>query len=174
VLTGISSSGVNLAITNIGIKLSPKDEAIVYLSARNMIVAFVSALGPLAGGLLADYFSKRSLVWNVQWNGVNGNHVIYLFQLHDFGFLFVIGGLLAIAALKTIQPVKEEGEIDKSTAVGELRIVFRKKLKSSLTKESVLSFLSSPITYPIALKKRIERRVVTMRKWNNRSLGNTA
>jgi len=53
-----------------------------------------------------------------------------------------------------------------------LRVVLRKKLKSSLTKEAILSFLSSPITYPIALKKRIERRVIVMK--HKRTLNKTA
>jgi MFS family permease len=170
ILTGVASSGVNLAITNIGMKLSPKDEAIVYLSARNMIVAFVSALGPLAGGVLADYFAKKSLSWSVQW----GNHSINLFHFHDHGFLFVFGGLFAVVALRTIRSIKEEGEINKNLAVGEMRVVFKRKLKHGFTKEALLSFLFSPINYPIALKKRIERRVIVMRKWNKGALNKTA
>jgi MFS family permease len=168
VTTGIASSGVNLAITNIGIKLSPKDEAIVYLSARNMIVAFVSALGPLVGGLLADSFAKKDFAWTIHVKTYN----VHLLHLHDFGFLFVIGGLLAIAALRTIRRVEEEGEVAKDLAVGELRVVFNKRMKSSLTKEMILSFLYSPISYPIALRKRIKRRVIVMR--HKRSLHKTA
>ena len=168
ILTGIASSGVNLAITNIGIKLSPKDEAIVYLSARNMIVAFISALGPLAGGLLADYFAKKDFAWSVHL----GKYNFHLLHLHDFGFLFLIGGLLAIAALRTIRSVKEEGEVDKDLAVGELRVVFKKRVKNSFTKEMLRSFLYSPIAYPKSLKKRIKRRVITMK--HKRSLNNIA
>jgi MFS family permease len=170
ILTGIASSGVNLAITNIGMKLSPKDEAIVYLSAKNMIVAFVSAIGPLAGGVLADHFSKKTLNWSIHFK----SHTVDLIHIHDYGFLFVIGGLLSVAALRTIRLVKEQGEVDKNTAVGELRVVFRKKLKSSLKKEAVLSFLYSPISYPLSIKKRVERRVITVRKWNKRALNKSA
>lgn len=168
VMTGIASSGVNLAISNIGMKLSPKDEAIVYLSARNMIVAFVSALGPLAGGLLADSFAKMNFAWSFHVSG----HNINLLHVHDFGFLFIMGGLLAVVALRTIRSVREEGEVNKTMAVGELRVVFKKKLKSSLRKEAILSFLYSPIAYPIALKKRIERKVIVMR--HKRSYNKTA
>ncbi|MBO9683314.1 MAG: hypothetical protein J7502_11705, partial [Flavisolibacter sp.] len=170
IATGIASSGVNLAITNIGMKLSPKNEAIVYLSARNMIVAFVSALGPLTGGLLADYFAKKSFVWNFHL----GDHVGRLLYLHDFGFLFVIGGLFAIAALRTIRLVKEDGEIEKNIAFGKLRVAFRQKLRDSLTKEALLAFLYLPISYPLSVKKRVDRRVIIMKKWNKRSLRNSA
>jgi hypothetical protein len=45
----------NLSITNIGLKLAPAD-AIVYLSAKNIITAFFSSVAPLVGGYLADFF----------------------------------------------------------------------------------------------------------------------
>ncbi|HEU4632917.1 MAG TPA: MFS transporter [Flavisolibacter sp.] len=170
ILTGISSSGINLAITNIGMKLAPREEAIVYLSARNMIVAFVSALGPLIGGWLADFFATRSLIWNIQWNGPGGTSVFRLVELHNWNFLFLIGGILAIAAVKTLSRVKEEGEVEKDLAVAEMRIDFRNRLKEKMTKQSIVSLLLLPVTYPVALKKkvvnRIEKRVVSLKRWN--------
>jgi len=159
ILSGVSLSGINLAISNIGMKLAPKNEAIVYISVRNMIVAFISALGPLLGGWLADFFSTRSV------------SVLNLLELHNWTFLFVMGGLLAIAALRTLRHIKEEGEVEKEQAVAEMSIEFRTGLKERMTKESILSLLYFPISYPIYLKKkmvnRIERRVVKMRRWNN-------
>ena len=170
ILTGISSSGINLAISNIGIKLAPKEEAIVYLSAKNMIVAFVSALGPLLGGLMADFFATRSFVWNIEWNGPNGMSSFPLLELRNWTFLFVIGGLLAIVALRTLRKVTEQGEIQKSLAQAEMRVAFHKKVKEQLTLKACLSILFSPVLYPLMLKKRIERRVVVMRRRNRREL----
>jgi MFS family permease len=170
ILTGISSSGINLAINNIGIKLAPKEEAIVYLTAKNMIVAFVSALGPLIGGLMADFFSTRSFVWNIEWNGPNGVSSFPLLELHNWTFLFIIGGFLAIVALRTLRRVTERGEIQKSLAQAEIRVAFRKKVKEQLTLKACLSVLFSPILYPLRLKKRLERRVVVMRRWNRREM----
>jgi MFS family permease len=170
ILSGVSISGINLALSNIGMKLAPKDEAIVYLSARNMIVAFISALGPLMGGWLADFFATRSFVWNIQWHGPKGVSVFHLLELHNWSFLFVIGGVLAIAALRTLKKVKEEGEIEKVVAVAEIRVDFKNRLKEKITMQSIVSLLLLPVTYPVALKKRvvhrIEKRVVTLRKWN--------
>ncbi len=160
VLSGFSTSGINLAIGNIGLKLAPKDEAIVYISARNMIVAFVSALGPLLGGWLADLLAASHFTLRIPYLGV----------MHNWNFLFVMGGLLAIVALRTLKAVKEEGEVEKEEAVAHMRVVFRSKMKERITKKSILSLLSLPFTYPLALKKkvahRIERRVVSLRKWN--------
>src|SRR5690606_1067305 len=38
-LMGIATSGINLSITNIGLKLAPREASIVYLSARNIVTA---------------------------------------------------------------------------------------------------------------------------------------
>lgn len=69
VFTGLSTAGINLALTNIGLKLAPKQDAIVYLSAKNIVVALFSFLAPLTGGILADYFSNRYLNISGQWKG---------------------------------------------------------------------------------------------------------
>src|SRR5215203_2537320 len=167
-LTGISSSGINLAISNIGIKLAPKNEAIVYLSAKNMVVAFVSALGPLAGGWMADFFSSRSIAWNLQIAGPKGNYSLELLQLHNWNFLFLIGGLLAIAALYTLRKVKEQGEVQTNIAKAEMKVAFRKKVKEQLTLKACLSLLFSPIIYPLMLKKKLENRAIILRRWHRR------
>jgi MFS family permease len=170
ILSGICTSGINLAVTNIGMKLAPKEEAIVYLSARNMVVAFVSALGPLLGGWMADFFSTRSFVWNIQWHSPEGVSVVHLLELHNWSFLFIMGGLLAIAALKTLSKIKEEGEVKKDLAVAEMRVVFRNGLKEKIKKETVLSVLLFPIKFPLILKRKvalgIEKRVINIKKWN--------
>src|SRR5438045_6118535 len=129
-----------------------------------MLFAFVSALGPLTGGLLADYFSKRSLDWNIQWDGANASHVIHLLQLQGYGFLFVIGALLAFWALRLVRKIKEDGEIEKDIAIGEMRVAVRQRLRETVKKEAVVSFLVSPVTYPIQLKKMIEKKIIIMRR----------
>jgi len=91
--------------------------------------------------------------------------------LHGWTFLFVIGGLLAIAALKTLNNVKEEGEVQKDLAVAEMRVVFRSKLKEKINKRGVLSILLFPVLYPVVLKNKVvnrfERKVVNMRNWED-------
>jgi MFS family permease len=178
ILTGISSSGINLAITNIGMKLAPKEEAIVYLSARNMLIAFISALGPLLGGWLADFFSSRSISWNVQWNGPKGVSVLHLFELHNWAFLFMIGGLLAIAALRTLRKVKEAGEIEKHLAVSEMRVVFRKRIGQSFSKQGMLSLLTLPLALPSRLKSsmicRMKRKIIPIPEWSSEVQRKTA
>lgn len=171
ILSGFATSGINLAINNIGIKLAPKNEAIVYLSAKNIVVAFIAALGPMLGGFLADYFSNRSFVWKIQWDGPHGSSAIHLLELHNIGFLFVIGGVLAFAALRTLHYVKEHGEVSKELAIAEIKTGFKISLKDRMKKEAILSLLYSPVHYQKLLHKkimnRIEYRAISMRKWRN-------
>jgi len=168
IFTGISTAGINLALNNICLKLSPRGESIVYISARNIIVAFVSAVGPMAGGWLADFFSTRSLRWSINWQGPEGNTVLPIINLHNWNFLFVIGGLLAIASLYLLRKVKEEGEVEKRIVMGKMRVAFQQKLVERTRKEAVLAFLALPVTYPITLtnkvKNHIGNRVVRMRR----------
>lgn len=169
-VSGMATAGINLAINNIGIKLASKDEAIVYFSARSMVVAFISAVGPMLGGFLADFFAHRHLLWNIQWDGPKGTSLVPILNLQSWNFLFIIGGALALLSLRLLKKVKEEGEVEKDAAVAEMRVVFRKKVKEKMTKESILSLLVSPVMYPLTLKKRIERKVVVMRRWNKRNM----
>src|SRR5687768_3014134 len=123
ILSGASIAGINLAIDNFGLKLAPKEEAIVYISTRNIMVAFISALAPILGGLMADYFATHSIVWRIA--------NVEILHLHSWNFLFVIGGLLAILSLQLLKRVQEKGEVRKDVVVGEMRLAFKTKLKEN-------------------------------------------
>jgi MFS family permease len=77
IVSGFSTAGINLSLSNIGIKLAPKQEAIVYLSAKGMFVAFFSTIAPLVGGLLADLFSNSTIGLNLQLGGSRHLQVSY-------------------------------------------------------------------------------------------------
>jgi len=171
IMSGIATSGINLSIGNIGLKLASKNEAIVYLTAKNMTVACFASLGPVVGGFLADYFSNRSFVWNIQWEGPHGIRILTLLQLHSLGFLFIIGGVLAFIALKTLSLINEKGEVPKELAISEVRSGFRNEFKNKLTREALLSLLYSPLHFQNLLQKKIkntiENKLVNMRKWRS-------
>jgi MFS family permease len=128
IFTGIATAGINLSLTNIGLKLAPKEDAIVYLSARNMITAFFSSLAPLIGGQIADYFTNRSLKIDAQWIGPELNKVFHLVFLHELNFLFLIGALLALLSLELLVHVNEVGEVEKDI----VKRIMRKSIKSNL------------------------------------------
>ena len=129
ILTGISTAGVNLSMTNIGLKLAPKEESIIYLSAKNIFTAFFSTIAPLIGGYLADYFTKRHLNITVQWASPSVHKVFRLLQLHGWNFLFLIGALVAFIAVEFLFQVKEKGEVEKDEVKRIMRTSFRNSLR---------------------------------------------
>ncbi|WP_207427198.1 MFS transporter [Pedobacter sp. SYSU D00535] len=121
IFSGISTAGANLAIGNVGMKLAPRNEAIVYLSVKNMMVAFFAAIAPVIGGLMADFFATHELIWSFEWKGAEGTSVLPLIALKGWSFFFIIGGLLAMLSLRLLSRVREEGEVQKDRVVFYMR-----------------------------------------------------
>lgn len=142
IVTGASTSGINLSLTNIGLKLAPKDDAVVYLSAKNIITAFFSSIAPLIGGYLADYFSHRHLSIDTSWGSPSGQRTLHLVSLHDWNFLFLLGALLALIALDLLGWVKETGEVRKDVVVRVLRSSIKNNLKDYFIIGNLLSWHS--------------------------------
>jgi MFS family permease len=129
IFTGISNAGVNLSLTNIGLKLAAREQSIIYLSAKNIVTAFFSTIAPLIGGYLADYFTTRHLNITIEWGGPSVNKVFRLLQLHDWNFLFLIGAFFAFIAIELLAQVKETGEVEKEQVKRIMRTSFRNSLR---------------------------------------------
>ena len=138
--TGIATAGINLSLTNIGLKLAPREHSIVYLSVKNIVTAVFSSVAPLIGGLLADYFANRSLVVNSQWKGPTVDRVFHLVSLHDMNFLFLIGAVLAFISLELLLRVKEVGEVEKDVVVRIMRSSIKNNLKEYFLIGSLISW----------------------------------
>lgn len=133
-LTGVATSGINLGLNNIGLKLSPSKDAIVYLAAKNVITAFFSAAAPLVGGLLADFFAVHPLNWNIQYHG----SIISIVHMQQWGFFFVMAAILATVSLQLLKQVNEEGEVNRFEVIRGMRTAFKdaraKVLQASVVK----------------------------------------
>lgn len=140
IVTGISTAGINLSLTNIGLKLAPREEAIVYLSVKNIITAFFSSIAPLIGGWLADYFLQRHLSVTAHWNGPHSDRAFRLIALHEWNFLFAIGAILAFVSLEFLVPVKEVGEVEKDQVVKVMRSSVRNSLKDAFVIGQLMSW----------------------------------
>lgn len=126
---GFANAGINLSLTNIGLKLAPTEDSIIYLSAKNIVTAIFSALAPLAGGVLADYFTGRHLKMDAEWGGPRWTKTVHIIELQDWNFLFLFGALLALVALNQLYRVKETGEVEKDVVVRIMRSTLRNNLK---------------------------------------------
>lgn len=151
--SGIATAGITLSLTNISLKLSPPKEAIVYLSAKNIITSFFSSLSPLLGGLLADFFSNRSLNINAQWAGPKLTKVVHLLSLHQWNFLFLIGAFLALIAIQLLFAVKETGEVERTVVMRTMRSSIKNSLKDYFIIGQLISLRDQ-------LRKRISRKTM--------------
>ncbi|WP_298733437.1 MFS transporter [uncultured Chitinophaga sp.] len=141
-VTGASTSGINLSLTNIGLKLAPREDAVVYLSAKNIITAFFSSIAPLIGGYLADFFSQRHLSIDATWGSPKLQKTLHLVSLHDWNFLFLLGALLALIALDLLGWVRETGEVKKDVVVRVMRSSIKNNLKDYFIIGNLLSWHS--------------------------------
>lgn len=114
-LMGASNAGITLSLNNIGIKLAPSHESVVYLATKNIVTAFFSAAAPMAGGLLADFFTSH--------------FVINLFGHGQWNLFFMTGAVVALLSIKLLRMVQEEGEQDKKLLMNELQHKWMRQLK---------------------------------------------
>jgi MFS family permease len=105
ILSGVATSGINLSLNNLGIKLAPSGHGIVYLSAKNMLIAICSAAAPLLGGVLADVFPS--------WT-----------------FFFVMSAIIAMISIRLLRKVEETGEEKKEIVLGAMYSSFKTRLVS--------------------------------------------
>lgn len=133
VITGVSNSGINLALTNIGLKLIPSKDATIYLSVRTIITSVVAAAGPLLGGYLADVFQEIDVKLSFEWDSPRFNQHFKLVYLHGMNFLFIISALTCLISLQLLNGVKEMGEVNTNI----LRKMMRKRIKSRVRESFV-------------------------------------
>jgi MFS family permease len=160
IITGFATAGINLSLTNIGLKLAAKEDAIVYLSSKNIITALFSSIAPLVGGWLADFFANRQLNWTVQWSDAHGLKEIHILTLHQWNFLFLIGALLALCSIKLLKRIKETGEVEKDIVVKILRSDIRNSFKDNF----IISYL---IHLPVTVSTKIKRTVISLQDEKN-------
>lgn len=116
-VNGMATAGINLALANMETKLARKDDAISYLSAKNIITAPFGAIGPVLGGILIEILSPYKLTWKLN---VSDLHRVALVSLQSTHYLFLISCILGFAALRLLKKVEERGEISKGKMIRNL------------------------------------------------------
>ncbi|HEX6981439.1 MAG TPA: MFS transporter [Balneolaceae bacterium] len=162
ILSGIANAGIGLSLTNIGMKLAPKNESIVYLSAKSMVIAVISALGPIAGGILADLVSKTDISWTLNLAG----HSVQLLHFDGIAILFLIAAVLSIFSLKILQYVRERGEVSHGLAAAEIREGFKVAIKKGFSMENVASLIWAPVQRTQRMSKKWKNMVPEILKSN--------
>lgn len=167
IVSGISAAGIDLAIGNMAIKLAPKNEAISYISARNIVVAVFAAAGPMAGGLMADFFAAHHLTWDIQWQGPSGISSFHLLELQNWNFFFVISAVLALLSIRLVKRIKEHGEAHKEMVTIVMRKSVTRRIRKNMSSEAIKDRINNPVIIPA-----IKKRMLTYKLW--REVKNTA
>lgn len=164
IFSGISVSGVNLALNNIGLKLAPKGDGVFYISAKSILNAAIGGIAPIFGGLFADFFSSFTLSWDLKLNTPQNTFLFHTLDLEQWDFFFALAFILGLVSLYRLTYVKEAGEVEEKVIVSE---VLQEITLSSVT--GLKSMIEIPITLFSAVKKRIrpheeEERIVVTQK----------
>ena len=116
-LAGIASAGVTLTTGTIGMKLAPVGQATPYLAAAAIATNIGTGIGPLLGGLFADYFSVRSFTLNFEWTDPSRTLDLSALHLTGFDFLFGLAFVIGLFTINSLTSLREEGEVSKEVVL---------------------------------------------------------
>jgi MFS family permease len=117
---GFAAGGASVTIGTIVLKNAPEDKATPYLALAGVATFLGQGTGPLVGGIFADYFSNRRFTISAEWFSPNGISEHPALSLTGFDFLFATAFVLGLLSLNLLIPLKEEGELTRDAALGEL------------------------------------------------------
>lgn len=120
IFAGIANAGVTITVGTIGLKLAPEGEATSYLAGASIATNLGAGLGPLAGGMLADFFSSREMSLILSWRGPGGEFLIPSLSISGFDFLFFIAFVIGLFTLGTLAKLHERGEASREVLLGSL------------------------------------------------------
>jgi len=120
IFAGIATAGVTLTVGTIGLKLAPQDEATSYLAGASLATNLGAGLGPLFGGLLADFFSTRQLNLTFSWVDPATSVQLPALSIIGFDFLFAIAFIVGIITLGILATLREEGEMGREVILESL------------------------------------------------------
>jgi len=151
VFAGIANSGVTLTVATIGLKLSPKGEATSYLAGASLATNVGAGLGPLCGGLLADFFSTRQLDLTVTWTDPFNLVQISALNIVGLEFLFGIAFIFGLMTLGTLATIHEEGEVSREVILESLMFPTR-EISRPMSSVPAYNLLSN---FPFGYLKKI-------------------
>ncbi|MCE2405584.1 MAG: MFS transporter [Dehalococcoidia bacterium] len=120
IFAGVGAAGVTLTISTITLRVAPEGKATPFLGVASIATNVGAGIGPIAGGMLADYFSVRALIVDFGWISPSGVLELQAVSLSGFDFLFVIAFVVGLLSLNLLVALHEEGELPRDMALSEL------------------------------------------------------
>ena len=113
-LGGAAAAGVTLTVNTLALKVAPEGRGVPFSGVAGMVTGLGSGIGPILGGMVADYFSVRALELSVTWSAPGGVTALPALSLSGFEFLFGMAFVLGLLSLNLLAPLREEGEVSVS------------------------------------------------------------
>jgi MFS family permease len=120
IFAGIATAAVSFTIGTLNLKLAPQGESTPYLASAALAGNIGAGLGPLVGGILADFFSTRQLNLVFYWIESSSELEVPALSVGSYDFLFAITFILGTITLSTLALVKEEGEVGREVVLDSL------------------------------------------------------
>jgi MFS family permease len=147
IFAGIANAGVTLSLGTIGLKLAPQGEATSYLAGASLATNLGTGLGPLCGGLLAEYFSERQLNLTFTWTSPLDYVQISALNILGLDFLFLIAFITGLMTLGILATIREKGEVSREVILESLMLPTREISRPMSSVPAYNLFSSFPFGY---------------------------
>jgi MFS family permease len=151
IFAGIASAAVSFTVGTIGLKLSPQSQSTSYLAVASLAINLGSGLGPLLGGVLADFFSTRQLNLIFNWADPTGVFQFTAMNISGRDFLFGIAFIVGLLTLGILALIREEGEAGREVILESLFSPMR-EFSRPMSSVPGFTFLSN---FPFGFLKRV-------------------
>ena len=136
-------------------KLSPQGEATSYLAGVSLVGSIGAGVGPLCGGLLADFFGTRQLALTFTWTSPLNYLQVPALRITGFGFLLGIAFILGLITLSMLARIREEGEVSREVVLESLTFPTREISRPVSPVPAYNPLSRFPFSYIIRYMKRI-------------------
>ena len=120
IFAGIAAAGVYLTMSTLSLKVAPEGKATAFIGVAGVAASVGAGIGPIAGGIMADFFSVRTLGLDLTWTSPGRFVELPALALSGFDFLFIIAFVLGLLSLNLLVALREEGEVARDVALGQL------------------------------------------------------
>ena len=148
---GIATAAVSLTMGTIGLKLAPQGQATPYLAGASLATNIGAGVGPLVGGLLADFFANRQLSLVFTWLDPIRAAELPAFIMRSYDFLYAIAFVVGLMILGILAAVREEGEVGREVVLASLTAPIN-ALSQTISSVPALSLISN---IPLGSLKRL-------------------
>ncbi|WP_133500441.1 MFS transporter [Cognatilysobacter terrigena] len=161
VLMGMTSAGVALASSAIGLKLAPRGRSTAYVATNALVTAVAAGVAPLLGGAFATFFEKRQLRFSVDWRSPTGALDLVTLSIGWWQFFFVISALIGLYSLHRLSLVRESGEVRRREMLQHVLNVARRGVRNA----STVAGLRAAVAFPAGrvVQERRQQRTTPRR-----------